>query len=311
MFLAAFFAWLLLGTGEVSTDDIVVAVSAIVLAAGVVVVTGNAVAADLRRRRGLRQYRLSRFAAANRLTYAPVERGLELPGMIFGARDGQVTWDVMRDAGGLAVGNQTFTTGSGKNRRTHRWGFASVRLGTELPHLVLDATSNDALRVSNLPVSLDRAQRLSLEGDFDRHFALYAPVGYERDALYLFTPDVMARFVDHAAALDVEIVDDRLLLYARRDLSTLDPEVWEWLFATLQALTAKVEQWQRWRDDRLGETHVVTEAGSARIVRPPRGVAARGRRLTERVHWIWIVLGLALAGFGLFSMLDDAFGLIP
>ncbi|GAA5202332.1 hypothetical protein [Microbacterium jejuense] len=312
LFLAGIFAWLLLGTGEVSTDDAVVAAGALVVAVGVIVVTGSTVAADLRRRSGRRQYRLSRFAAANRLTYAPVDRDLDLPEMIFDARDGQVAWDVVRDAGGLAVGNQTFTTGSGKDRRTHRWGFASVRLGTTLPHLVLDATSNDSLRVSNLPVSLDAAQRVSLEGDFDSHFSLYAPVGYERDALYLFTPDVMARFIDHAAALDVEIVDDRLLLYARRDLSTLDPEVWEWLFATLEALTTQVAQWQRWRDDRLGETHVVRDAtDSARIVRPPRGVAAPGRRLTERVHWIWLVLGLALAGFGLFSLLDDAFGLIP
>lgn len=310
-FLAGFFAWLLLGTGEVTVDDVVVAAGAIGLAVGLIALTAVAVARDLARRSGRRQWRLSRFAAGNGLTYTPVAGRLQLPGMIFGARDAQVAWDVVRDAGGLVVGNQTFSTGSGKNRRTHRWGFATVRLGTTLPHLVLDATANDALTLSNLPVSLDPAQRLSLEGDFDRHFTLYAPAGYERDALYLFTPDVMARFVDRAAALDVEIVDDRLLLYSRSDLSTLEPEVWEWVFATIAALTAQVAQWQRWRDARLGETRVVTDGARVRILRPPRGVAASGRRLTERVHWIWIVLGLVFAGIGLFAILDDAFGLIP
>ncbi|MGN6221588.1 MAG: hypothetical protein ACTHNQ_18970 [Microbacterium sp.] len=309
--LAGFFAWLLLGTGQVTPDDVVVAVGAIGLAVGVMALTAVTVAKDLERRSGRRQWRLSRFAADNGLTYTPVAGRLDLPGMIFGAREGQVAWDVVTDAGALTVGNQTFTTGSGRNRRSHRWGFAAVRLGTTLPHLVLDATSNDSLRVSSLPLSLDPAQRLRLEGDFDRHFALYAPAGYERDALYLFTPDVMARFVDEAAALDVEIVEDRLILFARSDLSTLDPDTWEWVFETVAAVTAKIEQWQRWRDDRLGETRVVAEAHDVRIVRPPRGVAAPGRRLTERVHWGWIALGLVFAGIGLFSLLDDAFGLLP
>ncbi|MFD4959111.1 hypothetical protein [Microbacterium sp. NPDC058389] len=311
VFLAGFFAWLLLGTGEVTVDDVVVAAGAIGIAVAVIAVTAVGVAKGLQRRRGERQWRLAQFAAANGLTYEPLAGRLELPGMIFGTRDRQVAWDVVRDAGGLIVGNQTFSTGSDRNRRSHRWGFATVRLGTNLPHLVLDATSNDSLRVSNLPVSLDPVQRLSLEGDFDRHFALYAPAGYERDALYLFTPDVMARFIDEAAALDVEIVDDRLFLYARADLSTLDPETWEWVFATVSALTAKVAQWQRWRDDRLGETRVVGDEAGVRIVRPPRGVAVPGKRLTERVHWIWIALAFALAGLGLASLLDDAFGLFP
>lgn len=40
------------------------------------------------------------------------------------------------------------------------------------------------------------------------------------DALYLFTPDIMARFIDNAAQLDVEIVDDWLFLYLQRPVST-------------------------------------------------------------------------------------------
>ena len=120
-----------------------------------------------------------------------------------------------------------------------------------LPHIVLDATSNNGLFGSNLPSTFARSQRLSLEGDFDRYFSMYCPEGYETDALYLFTPDIMARFIDNAAALDVEIVDDWLFLYTKRDAVTLDPASWAWMFGAVAATLDKLAQWERWRDDRL------------------------------------------------------------
>ena len=147
--------------------------------------------------------------------------------------------------------NYQYTTGSGKNRTTHRWGYVAIKLDVPLPHIVLDARSNNGLFGSNLPATFDKDQRLSLEGDFDQHFALYCPEGYERDALYLFTPDIMARFIDNAAALDVEIVDDWLFLYGKREFSTLDPATWAWLFSVVAALLDKFAQWARWRDERL------------------------------------------------------------
>ena len=127
----------------------------------------------------------------------------------------------------------------------------AIKLDVPLPHIVLDARSNNGLFGSNLPATFDKDQRLSLEGDFDQHFSLYCPEGYERDALYLFTPDIMARFIDNAAALDVEIVDDWLFLYGKREFSGLDPATWAWLFSVVAALLDKFAQWSRWRDERL------------------------------------------------------------
>lgn len=177
-----------------------------------------------------------------------------------------------------------------------------------LPNIVLDATSNDGLfGASNLPSRFDRDQRLSLEGDFDRYFSLYCPVGYERDALYLFTPDIMARFIDNAAAVDVEIVDDWLFLYARRPFATLDPATWAWLFSVVAALLDKFDQWARWRDERLtmdaaappaAEAPMPSASGEASTpfvapavaLRPPPGVAPAGRRLKKGAPWAAIVV---------------------
>ncbi|OZD43216.1 hypothetical protein CH252_25685 [Rhodococcus sp. 06-1477-1B] len=257
-----------------------------------------------------RRYRLSLFASANGMTWHPGYVNPELPGMIFSLGRDRETHDLMRRDRPrfVEVANYTYETGSGKNKQTHRWGYVALRLDTPLPHIVLDAVGNNGLfGGSNLPITFGRDQRLSLEGDFDTHFALYCPEGYERDALYLFTPDVMARFVDNAAALDVEIVDDWLFLYARRDLSTLDPATWRWLFATVDAIDEKLEQWARWRDERLsGSSSGAVASGTAPLLTPPpAGVAREGRRLKRGIPvWTFVVV----AGFAAWWILTTVFG---
>ncbi|WP_261166701.1 DUF3137 domain-containing protein [Microbacterium sp. Marseille-Q6965] len=246
-------------------------------------------------------YRLDHFARANGMEYVPRMADPRLPGLIFNRGSGRIASDRVRGTRPRFVefGNYRYTTGSGKNRRIHNWGYVAIHLDAPLPHIVLDALGNNSLFGSNLPTAFDRDQRLSLEGDFDRHFALYCPQGYERDALYLFTPDIMARFIDHAGQLDVEIVDDWLFLYMRRGASTLDPATWAWLFSVVAALMDKLAQWGRWRDERLAR-EVAPSAlpatpgalpfreDAAHAPPPPApapGVAAQGRRL--RKGWTW------------------------
>ncbi|MGD8196087.1 hypothetical protein ACEXQB_016475 [Herbiconiux sp. P18] len=287
----------------------------------------------VRRRSGVRQFRLQRFAEANGFTYEARTSPPLLPGMIFN-RPGQSSafvTDRLRRSNPptLDVGNHTCTIGSGKNSSTYRWGYAALRLPVALPHIVLDARGNNSLRRPRLPVAFARGQRLSLEGDFDRYFTLYCPEGYEADALYLFSPDVMDRFIDTASRLDVEIVDDHLFLYAPGRLVSLDPEAWESLLATVEVLSAQLVRWERWRDDRLAQD--ATSFGGASVFasvlgpgsvpmsmsaggpfdRPSRGVARPGRRLSLRQDWWWL-LGAAFALFGLVNLVTDVIdGLTP
>lgn len=275
-----------------------------------------------------RWYRLDHFAQRNGMTYQPFLENPALPGMIFGNGHSRRSSDLVRGTTPRFVefANYTYKTGSGKNESTHRWGYVAIRLDVPLPHIVLDALGNNALFGSNLPASFDKDQRLSLEGDFDRYFSLFCPAGYESDALYLFTPDIMARFIDNAAALDVEIVDDWLFLYGKRDFSTLDPATWAWLFSAVSALLDKFAQWARWRDDRLamdagslgatapsgatpGSAASAGAAASAlpftpptQALRPPPGVAQAGRRLTRRTPWIAIIV---VVGFALFWIIGQ------
>ncbi|MFC7787894.1 hypothetical protein ACU045_02825 [Microbacterium sp. MAHUQ-60] len=285
-------------------------------------------------------YRLSRFAAANGMVYEHAVDDPPLPGMIFQNGSSRRASSLLRgyEPRFVEFGNYQYTTGSGKNRTTHHWGYVAVKLDVPLPNIVLDALGNNALG-TNLPASFSRDQRLSLEGDFDRYFTLYCPRGYEADALYLFTPDIMARFVDHAAQLDVEIVDDWMFLYMQRPASTTDAATWAWLFGAVGALMTKFDQWARWRDDRLREAQsraVQAHTGSpdaplppgaplppraaasplpfaapAGMLEPPPGVALEGRRLKKSFSWLTVVIIVVVLGFGfvpqLFGVLTALF----
>lgn len=265
------------------------------------------------------RYRLHLFAQANGMSYEPKVEDPPLPGMIFSLGRSRQSTDLIRGTRPRFVefGNYQYTVQSGKNSTTYRWGYVAVKLDVPLPNIVLDAKGNNGFG-TNLPASFQKAQRLSLEGDFDQHFTLYCPTGYERDALYLFTPDIMARFIDNAAQLDVEIVDDWLFLYTQRKVSTLDPATWAWLFGTIGALLTKFDQWARWRDERLiaadsGAAPSVSPSATGEalpfappvgLLTPPPGVAAQGRRLKRGGTWLPLIIVIGFAIFWIVSRMN-------
>ncbi len=268
-----------------------------------------------------RRWRLAGFARDVGMEYVPAVQNPPLPGVVFGIGSSRTASDIVRGRRPrfVEVGNHAYTVSDGKNTTTVRWSYIAIKLDVPLPHIVLDATANNGMFGSNLPASWGRGQRLSLEGDFDKHFTLYCPRGYERDALYLFTPDVMARFIDSASVLDAEIVDDWLFLYSRDELSTIDPARWAWVFSVISVLLDKLDQWGRWRDDRMpvalppasvpaaagpggapsaAGAPTVAAAQAALLARPPAGVAVPGRRLRRANPWIVVAIVLGVFGLG-------------
>ncbi|MGF2949539.1 hypothetical protein [Microbacterium alcoholitolerans] len=298
------------GRGEMSRLTLLIPVSVIVVIA--LIIAGVIMAW---RRRRVQRYRIARFASANGMTYIDQLASPALPGLIFQQGSNRQSSALVRGSEPRFVefGNYEYTTGSGKNRSTHRWGYVAVKLDVPLPNIVLDARGNNGLG-SNLPTSFRRDQRLSLEGDFDQHFTLYCPEGYEADALYLFTPDIMARFIDHAAQLDVEIVDDWMFLYMQRPASTTDPATWAWLFGAVGAVLTKFDQWARWRDERLRQARAdataqpavaaaepnLPFAPPAGMLAPPAGVAPEGRRLKRSTSGI-VIIGAVFIAFMIFQ----------
>lgn len=276
-------------------------------AAGVAVLMGGGLWLVVNRRVAWsRRLRLAVFAERNDLRFRPTDDSVH-PGILFqqgGARRLENVLRRQRDRV-IEVGEFVFEMGAEKNRRQHRRGYLLLQLDRRLPHILLDARSNDGLFGSNLPHGFDRSQILRLKGDFDRHFTLYCPRGYERDALYVFTPDVMAAFIDGAADVDVEIVDDLLFVYLGGGLRLDDPAEWgriERLVSALWPKTAK--QTSAYSDDRVERTssrggYPTTDAPSAADPGHLRRaaileVAEPGRRLRARIPTVTMVLSVAL-----------------
>lgn len=88
-----------------------------------------------------------------------------------------------------------------------------IELPKEFPHLYLDSQKGGG-RLGRFVI--DGSQRLSLEGDFDQHFQLYAPRRYETLALSIISPDVMNTIMGSATAYDVELYGSHLRLISNK-----------------------------------------------------------------------------------------------
>lgn len=235
------------------------------------------------------------FAAANSLSYEPSAAAPAYGGALFEyLQQASVTDRFASIDGGYEIasidgtvggaqsgttGNVTFTT-SYSTTSQRAYGYLAIKLERALPHLVLDARSNNRTFGSSIPMPIAGGQQLSLEGDFDKHFTLHCPNGYERDALYVFTPDLMALLIDETGDLDVEIVDDRLFAYANKPFDLDDAAVWQRLERIREVVGAKaLRQTGRYADDRLTQGAAAVAGDAAAQV--PNVVGEDGRRLQQ------------------------------
>jgi hypothetical protein len=220
--------------------------------------------------------RLSRFAAANQLQFSPADPSPNYPGAIFTAGHSAVALNHLRSTTDrfLDMGNYRYVTGSGKNASTHNWGFLAFNLDRRLPNMVLDSKANNGLfGGTNLPQTFNKDQVLHLEGDFDKFFTLYCPKEYETDALYIFTPDLMALLIDEAAPFDVEIIDDWMFVYSAKPFVSADPAVYQRLFRIVDTVGAKaLQQTDRYTDEHAGSFGANYVAPQGQRLR--RGVSA-------------------------------------
>ena len=152
-----------------------------------------------------------------------------------------------------------------------------LQLPRTLPHLMIDSRANGSLR-QHLPGRL----RLSLEGDFDRFFTVYVPAGYDRDALELLTPDVMAGLIDYGRGWDIEVVEDRLIVVSHRVGRSADRSDATAMLRFAEVVGADL-------------SHQAATYTDPRSARPSVDVAVTGRRLRRRSPVGAVVLAVGLA----------------
>jgi hypothetical protein len=247
-------------------------------------------------RRWERWLRLDWFARTNRMTFSPWDADPAYPGAIFHSGSSRRAVDHFRSVEGrfFDIGNFQFETRNDKTTTTHTWGFMALSLERRLPHMLLDSIQNNTWMLSGLAAGLDRTQVLSLEGDFDRSFTLYCPPHYETDALYVFTPDLMALCIDQVAPFDVEIVDDWMFVYAPRGFRMDDPALLDRLFRIIDVVGAKaLTRTRRYRDEKATTAAGLPAGFAANVVAPP-GQRLRRRFPTAVIVLLAVVLGLPI-----------------
>ncbi len=104
----------------------------------------------------------------------------------------------------IAVFDYTFTEGHGRSSRTYSFGILVFMMRKPYPHLFLDG------RVNGINAAYGKSQRISLEGDFDKYFHLYAPDQGQVAGLSIIAPDMMQALVDAGRPYDVEIEGRRI-----------------------------------------------------------------------------------------------------
>lgn len=174
-------------------------------------------------------------------------------------------------------------------RQTFR--YLALRLPRDLPHIVVDSRRNGKLRQFS-PV----AAPLSFEGDFDKFFTVYVPAGYERDALELFTPDVMACLIDAGTGWDIEIVEDRMIVTSGKVSKRHDQSEITALLRFAELFGAELE-------------HQAQTYSDPRAAYPRTQVAAGGQRLARRSGVVWVFLVL-LFGAGAIALPNIIFWII-
>lgn len=234
-------------------------------------------------RRSPERHRLPEvIGKAHGMTWQPITAVPALLTDAFGPlNDGSVR-DLLSSTAGGEVEIGTFERHSARNHEGYvqDWGFLGIRLGRRMPNILLLAAGSGTLLGGAASDGASRpvgSQRLKLEGDFDEHFTLYCPAGYEADALYLFTPDLMAVLIDEAHGFSVQVLDDALVFYSPKPIDYEDAVLIDRLFRIVDLVGAKaLRSAARYEDDRA---------------RQPGTIAPAGRRLQRAVpRWPTLVL---------------------
>lgn len=228
------------------------------------------------KRATIRRLRFEVFAADNDLNYDPIMYEPSHQGVLFAEGADRRVVDMLRAGDDFEIGNFVRTVRQGKYTTEKTNGYIRITLPRRVAHMLLDAKSNNmnlfGVSLSNLDLAIDRSQKLSLEGNFDDYFTLYAPKEYERDAFYVFTPDLMALLIDYLASCDVEVIDNQLFIYSTK-FELLDKATLAKIFMIITTVGGKaISQTDHYADEKVGS-------------RRRDVVAKQGRRLKWGVPW--------------------------
>lgn len=173
-----------------------------------------------------------------------------------------------------------------------------VSIPKKFPHIYIDGHGSDTV-MSGPRYVFNKSSRLSLEGDFDTHFQVYAAEEYKSLALSILQPDIMQTLVDHFGTFDIEIYHDKIRIITKQKVFGDDER--QFLLADaatklVNELERRISVWKEFDENTAGKTDLpyamdtTTKFGKRSIASFTLGLGA--------ILGTW-ALGIAAAGLWL------------
>ena len=185
----------------------------------------------------------------------------------------------------------------GDNLRSYRsfglFNGLDVALPISMPHIYLDSKKAGGRQVHAM---FDASQRISLEGDFNKYFAVFVPTKYTTVALSVLTPDVMETLKNHAANFDIEIYGDHLRIICNRSVNRNETMQAEMLTVAEKILKEIEDRQRSWTAE-----NTLQSINQDLIIYPESGFRRFGRYYSWTRLRIGLFWSMCIAPFVLIS----------
>ncbi|WP_146116737.1 hypothetical protein [Microbacterium sp. MYb64] len=183
------------------------------------------------RRRELdeRTYRLTRFAADNRMSHVAAEPAVEHPVARFRTGGPLAIRDLLRapERSGLEAGTYYYVRSMGRSTVAHSSSYVALDLRGAAPSMTMATKLGD---VWSQPSTRGSTQhQVSINEDFDERVRVYCEPQDDDAVRRQLTPQVRDALLEVAGKCDIEVDGGRIHIIARKALPFTDPVFWRWV----------------------------------------------------------------------------------
>jgi|GEM_PF-1114282 len=160
-----------------------------------------------------------------------------------------------------------FEVSDNKTNRVALFSTAHMRILSHLsPHLYIDNTANNSWLKKNLPEKMENAKLKYLDGFISDRYDVYAPPGYQLDALVIGAPDVLDAIDRNNLGADIEVLGDQFYMIFP-EIVDLPTKLAEILPAAKAIADAFDDNLSRYIDDRARGTDQSVAPEGLRLIR--------------------------------------------